>query len=104
DSGIADITMFSGMSLMGGSMLLDFTIIATAYGVDLREIKKSGLPGGLALILGVILSFVVGALIAIMFGYRDAESVATIGAGAVTYIVGPVTGTARSEEHTSELQ
>lgn len=94
DSGIADITMFSGMSLMGGSMLLDFTIIATAYGVDLREIKKSGLPGGLALILGVILSFVVGALIAIMFGYRDAESVATIGAGAVTYIVGPVTGTA----------
>ncbi len=94
DSGIADITMFSGMSLMGGSMLLDFTIIATAYGVDLREIKKSGLPGGLALILGVVLSFVIGALIAIIFGYRDAESVTTIGAGAVTYIVGPVTGAA----------
>ena len=28
------------------------------------------------------------------FGYRDAESLATIGAGAATYIVGPVTGTA----------
>ncbi|MGB1814804.1 MAG: hypothetical protein ACPHJ3_05560, partial [Rubripirellula sp.] len=28
------------------------------------------------------------------FGYRDAESITTIGAGAATYIVGPVTGSA----------
>ena len=29
-----------------------------------------------------------------MFGYTDAVSIATIGAGTVTYIVGPVTGAA----------
>ena len=32
--------------------------------------------------------------VAYAFGYRDAVSLTTIGAGAVTYIVGPVTGTA----------
>jgi hypothetical protein len=37
---------------------------------------------------------VTGALIAVAFGYRDAVSVSTIGAGAATYIVGPVTGAA----------
>jgi malonate transporter MadM subunit len=30
----------------------------------------------------------------VAFGYRDAVSLTTIGAGAVTYIVGPVTGAA----------
>ena len=39
-------------------------------------------------------SFVVGGLVAYAFGYRDAVSMTTIGAGAATYIVGPVTGTA----------
>jgi malonate transporter MadM subunit len=42
----------------------------------------------------VLVSFVVGALVALAFGYRDAISITTIGAGAVTYIVGPVTGAA----------
>ena len=36
----------------------------------------------------------VGGLIAYAFGYRDAVSITTIGAGAATYIVGPVTGAA----------
>ena len=36
----------------------------------------------------------VGALLGLAFGYRDAESLVTPGAGAATYIVGPVTGTA----------
>ena len=40
------------------------------------------------------LSFFVGGAIAVAFGYRDAVSITTIGAGAATYIVGPVTGTA----------
>ena len=31
---------------------------------------------------------------AFAFGYRDAVSLTTIGAGAITYIVGPVTGAA----------
>lgn len=38
--------------------------------------------------------FIVGCMFAWIFGYRDAVSITTIGAGAVTYIVGPVTGTA----------
>ena len=36
----------------------------------------------------------VGALVAVVFGFSDAVSISTIGAGAATYIVGPVTGTA----------
>ena len=39
-------------------------------------------------------SFVVGAIVAYVFGYTDPISITTIGAGAATYIVGPVTGTA----------
>ena len=92
--GISDIAIFGGMALLGGSMLRDFAIVATAYGIDVRELKRSGLPGALSLIIGVVLSFIVGAGVALAFGYRDAESIATIGAGAATYIVGPVTGTA----------
>ena len=38
--------------------------------------------------------FIVGATLAYCFGYSDAVSMTTIGAGAVTYIVGPVTGAA----------
>lgn len=92
--GISDIAIFGGMALLGGSMLRDFAIVATAYGIDVRELKRSGLPGALSLIIGVVLSFIVGAGVALAFGFRDAESIATIGAGAATYIVGPVTGTA----------
>ena len=92
--GISDIAIFGGMALLGGSMLRDFAIVATAYGIDVRELKRSGVPGALSLIIGVVLSFIVGAGVAVVFGFRDAESIATIGAGAATYIVGPVTGTA----------
>lgn len=94
ENGLADIAIFSGMGVMGGAMLRDFAIVATAYGVDLQEIKKAGWAGGLSLFLGVFISFIVGALVAVAFGYTDPESLATIGAGAATYIVGPVTGTA----------
>lgn len=94
ENGLADIAIFSGLAILGGSMLRDFAIVSTAYGVDLREIKKAGLTGVLALILGIFVSFVLGAGVAYAFGYRDPESLATIGAGAATYIVGPVTGTA----------
>jgi malonate transporter MadM subunit len=41
-----------------------------------------------------LVSFVVGAAIAFLFGYTDPVSMTTLGAGAATYIVGPVTGTA----------
>lgn len=94
NNGIADIPLFAGMALLGGSMLRDFTVVATAMGADLNKIKHAGLAGTLSLFVGVIASFIVGALVAYTLGYRDAESISTIAAGACTYIVGPVTGTA----------
>ena len=60
--------------------------------------KKAGIVGALSVIIGVILSFVVGALVAIAFGYTDAVAISTVGAGAATYIIGPVTGTALGAE------
>ena len=49
---------------------------------------------GIAITVGVTLSFAIGACAAYAYGYRDAGSLTTIGAGAATYIVGPVTGSA----------
>ncbi len=92
--GIADIPFLAGIGLMGGSMLRDLAIVSTAFGAGLKELKDSGLACILSLFLGVIISFTVGALLAFSFGYTDPIAVTTIGAGAVTYIVGPVTGTA----------
>ncbi len=92
--GLSDIPLFAGLAIMGGSMLRDFAIVSTAYGVDLREIRRSGLVGVLSLALGIVLSFLVGGMVALLFGYSDAVSMTTLGAGAATYIVGPVTGTA----------
>ena len=93
-AGIADLSVFSGFSLLGGSMLRDFTIVATALGASLAVIRKTGLAGLLSLLLGVVVTFVAGAVIAYSMGYHDAASITTIGAGACTFIVGPVTGTA----------
>ncbi len=92
--GIADVTLFSGIGLMGGAMLRDFCIIATAFGIDLRELKKAGLAGVLALVISMALNFAIGAVVAYAFGYTDAVSMTTIGAGVATFIVGPVTGAA----------
>jgi len=92
--GLADIPLFTGIGLMGGSMLRDLAIVSTAFGAGMKEIRKSGLAGILSLLLGVLISFIVGALIAFSFGYTDPIDVTTIGAGTVTFIVGPVTGTA----------
>ena len=94
EQGLSDVGIFAGIGLMGGGMLRDFAIVATAFGASFDEIKKAGLSGVLALFLGVIVSFIVGVVIAYSFGYTDAVSLTTIGAGAATYIVGPVTGTA----------
>ena len=94
EKGLSDIAMFSGLAVMGGGMLRDFSIVSTAFGASLEEIKKAGLPGILALFIGVILAFVIGAIFAFAFGYTSAADMATIGAGAVTFIVGPVTGAA----------
>lgn len=92
--GLADVTIFTGIGVLGASTLRDFTIVATSYGAKFSEVKKCGLAGIIALLVGIIVTFVVGALIAFAFGYRDAASVTTIAAGTVTFVVGPVTGAA----------
>ena len=92
--GLADLSLFGGIGLMGGAMLRDFAIVATAFEVQAAEARKAGVVGVLALLLGTVLPFMVGASIARAMGYSDAVSMTTIGAGAVTYIVGPVTGAA----------
>lgn len=92
--GVADLPVLAGVGLMGGAMLRDLAIVATAFGVKLEEFAKSGVIGAVSLLTGLFISFLVGGLIAYAFGYRDAVSITTIGAGAATYIVGPVTGAA----------
>ena len=94
NKGITDIKIFNGIGILGGSMLRDFTIISTAYGASITEIKKCGVVGVVSLFLGIISAFLSGAIIAICFGYKDVVTITTIAAGAVTFLVGPVTGTA----------
>ncbi|GHB71661.1 malonate transporter subunit MadM [Persicitalea jodogahamensis] len=92
--GLADVPFFSGFGLMGGSMFRDFAVVSTAMGASLLVMRSTGWVGLLSLFLGVLLSFLGGVIVAFLWGYRDAESLTTIGAGACTYIVGPVTGAA----------
>ena len=94
ERGLADVEILAGVGLLGGAMIRDLAIVATAFGVDLAEIRKAGSGAIVALFAGVLGSFVVGAAVAWAFGYTDPISMTTIGAGAATYIVGPVTGTA----------
>lgn len=92
--GLADIEWLAGVGVMGGAMFRDFAIIATAFGAKLEDIKSAGFIGAASIVIGVVLSFVIGAVVAVAFGYTDPVAISTIGAGAATYIVGPVTGTA----------
>ena len=92
--GLADVKIFAGIGLMGGAMFRDLAIVSTAFEVHAEEARRAGVVGFVALLIGTIVPFIIGAAIAYAFGYRDAISMTTIGAGAVTYIVGPVTGAA----------
>ncbi|WP_295478655.1 malonate transporter subunit MadM [uncultured Pseudomonas sp.] len=92
--GVVDLPLLSGIGLLGGAMLRDLAIVATAFGVNVGELKRAGVAGVLSLFVGIGTSFIAGVGVAMAFGYTDAVSLTTIGAGAVTYIVGPVTGAA----------
>lgn len=94
EKGIASVPAFSGLAILGGSMLRDFSIVSTALGASFTEIKKTGIVGLLSLLIGTCIAFFAGGCIAYLMGYTDAKSFATIGAGACTFIVGPVTGSA----------
>jgi len=94
EKGIADVALFKGFSTMGGAMFRDFAIVSTALGASFLVMRQTGWVGAVSLVLGIVLSFVGGVMIGLLWGYRDAVSLTTIGAGACTYIVGPVTGAA----------
>ncbi|MVM40034.1 malonate transporter subunit MadM [Spirosoma sp. HMF3257] len=94
EKGIADLKIFSGFGLMGGSMFRDFAIVSTGMGASFLVMRQTGWVGALSLFLGIVLSFLGGVAVALLWGYTDAISLTTIGAGACTYIVGPVTGAA----------
>ena len=98
--GLADLPLFAGVGLMGSASLRDFAIVATAFEVDVARAKQAGVIGAFALVMGTIVPFVVGVSVAYAYGYRDAVSLTTLGAGAVTYIVGAVTGTALGADST----
>lgn len=85
--GIATIPMFAGIGMMGGAMFRDFAIVSTAFGADLREIKKVGVVGVLSLVFGLVTSWIAGVAIAYMFGYRSPVDLCTIGAGVVKSVL-----------------
>jgi hypothetical protein len=62
--GLADLSLFGGIGLMGGAMLRDFAIVATAFEVQATETRKAGMIGVVPLLLGTLLPFIVGASIA----------------------------------------
>jgi malonate transporter MadM subunit len=92
--GIADFPVLSGMALLGGAMMRDFSIVSTAMGASFSEIRKAGSVGILSLLIGISAAFFMGVIIGYLMGYTDLKSMVTIGAGACTFIVGPVTGNA----------
>lgn len=94
EHGVADVELLAGVGLLGGTMFRDLAIVATAFGVRLDEFRRAGASGVIALFAGILSAFFTGAVLAVAFGYRDAASITTIGGGAATYIVGPVTGAA----------
>ena len=61
DRGIADLEVLAGIGLMGGGMLRDFAIIATAFGVNTKELARAGAAGVISLLAGVFVSFGIGA-------------------------------------------
>lgn len=94
EKGLADVKLLSGFGLMGGAMFRDFAIVSTAMGASFVVMRQTGWVGALSLFIGIVLSFIAGVAVGLLWGYTDAISLTTIGAGACTYIVGPVTGAA----------
>lgn len=92
--GVADLPLLVGVGTMGSAMFRDLAIVATAYGVRIDDLRASGVHGMVSLVVGLLVAFAAGIAVAWGFGVRDPVSLTTLGAGAATYIVGPVTGAA----------
>ena len=59
--GLADMSLFGGIGLMGGAMLRDFAIVATAFEVQATEARKAGLVGAVTYIVGPVTGAAIGA-------------------------------------------
>ena len=92
--GLKKYAIFGGIGILGGGMMRDFAIISTAWGIDPKNLVKAGLVGVLSLVIGTLLSFIIGVVVGLAFGYTDPYELATIGGGVETFVVGPVTGAA----------
>src|SRR5690625_1907161 len=67
DKGLADMSIFAGIGLMGGGMFRDFAIIATVFGVSFDEIKRVGFNCVFSLFFVVFIFFFVVVDIAFVF-------------------------------------
>src|SRR5580704_1232671 len=67
EKGVADLPALAGIGLMGGAMLRDFAIVATAFEVDVVHARKAGLVGAIALGLGTVVPFILGVLVGVAF-------------------------------------
>ena len=85
--GLASIPMFAGVGMMGGGMFRDFAIVSTAFGADLREIKKCGVVGVVSLLMGVLSSFVVGPVTGAALGASSDVIAISIAAGVVKSVL-----------------
>ena len=46
--GLADVSFFSGLGVLGGAMFRDFAIVATAFGAELDALKRAGWVGAMS--------------------------------------------------------
>ena len=92
--GIADIALFSGVTILGSGMFRDLAIVASAYGIKFDEVKKGGIISIIAMLFGIIIPFIIGVVIAVFFGYTNPADITTIATGAVTFITVSITGPA----------
>ena len=92
--GISNIPAFAGFATMGGSMFRDYCILATAFGARIEVIKQGGLVMIISLLIGVIGGYAIGAVCGYIMGIRTSADLACFAAGCVTFVVGPVTGSA----------
>ena len=53
-AGVADLPLLAGIGIMGGGMLRDFAIVATAFGVHFDELKKKSDRGRIQDVFRVI--------------------------------------------------
>ena len=75
--GVADHPLLAGMAVIGGSMMRDFSIVSTAMGASISEIRKAGGRAILSLFVGILAAFVFGVVSGLSMGYADPVSLAT---------------------------